>query len=512
MKTLLNQSMLDKLNKKYANVTEDSSNRAKITYHSLSGYGRYIFRLIPLNKDSNGMLGKFVGSHFNMPADSKGRTFVPCVEAYENNAGAICPVCEALRELKNKGIDTESLWKNKVSAQMAIKVLMISTPKSEQEGKALPCEVSIFKVPVKAVKSLVDYYQDPLTPDLLDPNVGCALVFSRKQGEKSWSLSYLDSSLPQSGMLGGSEENRDLLLKQSDDINLDNIFKLPTDDMMLQIKNTATLFKESILKAQSDYDKPVVDMMVESGAVLKEQAPAYTPLPVNQPVMQQAQQPTWNQPNMMNIPIVNPNAGIPQSQSVSDDEIPFNQAVPQVQQVVQPTPVTTAPTIKAVEVVTPVQPQPVVIEQQNVMSQPNIQMAYATNPVDIVEVPLPTPVVQTVQPKVEQQIVQPVQTVQQPVVEQQPQVVSTPAPVAAPVVNSELGYPTSVPGIDENNFTPQQKAILDKYRDKCTFDCFGCLSKYNLKGKDMKCMKDPYSANCATAIQELYGVNVPLAF
>lgn len=424
MKVALNPDMINRLNQKYSGNKNGGSDDEKIKFYSIRGKNpqKYVFRILPLTDEMNGFLGKFIGTHLiKLEGDDKWNA-LPCVESY-GVKDAICPVCETLRELENSGVDISGFWKFKSNEEVAVKVLMISAP----DETNLPLDkLSVLKVPVNVFKEIASKYMDPDEPDILDPNTGRAVVIQRKEGDKRWSITLMDSSMPQSGLLGGSEDNRNTLLEANVKTNLNNIYKLPTDEKMMQLKELAKRVKEVILKAKSTVDNATTTM-INNGAV------------------------STNEPPVMvskNIPIVNP----------------LQQPTPVMQQVVPQPTLQVQPAVMTMS-----QPMPVAVSAVS-QPQPNLQVAYATNPVDVVTIPQSTPVQQ------------PVATV----TVQQGQVVN----------------------IDYDNLTPEQSAIIEKYRDGCTNPCFGHHDKCNLL--EYTCMADPYSTNCVNCIKELTGIDKSL--
>lgn len=414
MKVALNPAMLAVLNKKFVSSQESSKDYEKTKFFSLGKYGDYIFRILPLTIDQGNFLGKYIGHHYiKFDGEDRGK-FIPCVESY-NVSDYVCPICEAMRELELSGIETKGFWKFKPNTEVALKVLMISAPNETN----LPMnKLSIFKVSLPIIKELVNLYSDPLQPDMLDPRTGCAFVLKRKEGDKKWTLSHLDSSMPQCGLLGGSEENCKALLEANEKCKLDEVFKVPTDEKMMEIKEVAKKVKEKIIRAKS-----VVDSSISEVSQISSAAEIKTETPVVEKV----------------IPIVNP----------------LQQTVPTAQVTPEPAPAAAVP-YKTLE-------DPVVMD---------LDQAFDFNP----------------QPQAQPAVQAPVQTVS---------VAAAPAPKP------------STTTIDYNNLTPEQKAIIEKYRDGCTQPCFGREDIYDGM-KRRECLLDPFSANCAMCIKELTGKEVSI--
>lgn len=417
MKVALDPARLAILNKKFETVNgqkNESGEYEKSKFFNLERFGRYVFRIMPMTADQNNFFGEFVGNHWIKFNDDEKSKYVPCVENFDA-PGAICPVCEAFRELENMGVDVKGFWKMKASKMVAMKVLMMEAPNED----SLPMnKISFFKVPLPVFQSIATLYNSPDSPDVLDPNVGVAYILSRGEKEKHWNVKLMDSSMPQCGLLGGSVENRDALLAENERIQLKKIFKLPSDEKMMAIKQTAKEVKEKILRAKGLIENSVNQM----SAVSVSEAPA--PVAVTK-----------------QIPIVNP-----------------------LQQ--------TVPTMN-------MQPQFVQQPVQNVSLAPNVQQptfntynqGMQNSEILDDEIPFDTQAVAG--------------TVTQP---EQPV-------AAAPSVN-----------IDYDHLTPQQQAVVEKYRDGCKMQCFGRHDKYDALN-NYDCLIDPFSSNCALCIKALTGID-----
>lgn len=263
----LSQEKLAFLNKKFSESKQentDYSDREKTRFFSIQKNGRYIFRILPLTATED-FFGKYIASHFiKFDGEEKG-VFVPCVEGY-NVQDAICPICETLRELSTIGIDTKNFWKLKSKTEVAMKVLMISTPDETELPKN---KMSILKVPLSVFRAIIDIYSDPEGVDVLDPVCGCAFSVQRKDGDKKWTVAVMDSSKPQCGLLGGSEENKNAILAASASASLDKIFKLPTDEKMMTIKELALKIKNRLLAAKGMVDSAVSEISKQAQFVEK---------------------------------------------------------------------------------------------------------------------------------------------------------------------------------------------------------------------------------------------------
>lgn len=341
MKVALDPARLAILNKKFESASQRSkfSDKDKSKFYTMGRNGRYVFRIMPMTADQNNFFGKFVGNHWIKFNDDEKGSYASCVEQY-NVQGAVCPICEAFRELENSGIDTTGFWKMKSNIQVALKVLMLEAPNED----TFPMnKISFFKVTAQVFQKMVEIYNSADSPDILDPNTGVAWVVSRGEKEKHWNVKLLDSSMPQCGILGGSIENRDALLEANETTDMEKIFKLPSDEDMMKIKELAKTVKEKIIRAKGAVDNSVNEMAAEAISAepapvsLAKQIPIVNPLQQSVPMAQQPVQQVY-QPQQMVMPMqqsVYQPASIQQAQpsfmpyqtamsSIEDDEIPFD--------------------------------------------------------------------------------------------------------------------------------------------------------------------------------------------
>lgn len=330
MKAALDPARLAILNKKFESTKKSKFNDDdKSKFFSMGRNGRYVFRIMPMTADQNNFFGKFIGAHWIKFNDDEKGTFAPCVEQYDVQ-GAICPICEAFRELENSGIDTSGFWKMKSNIQVALKVLMLEAPNEY----SLPMDkISFFKVNAQVFQRMVEIYNSADSPDILDPNIGVAWVVSRGEKEKHWEVKLLDSSMPQCGLLGGSVENRDALLAANETTDMEKIFKLPTDEKMMEVKNIARVMKDKILKAKTVVDTSVSSMattavsQAPAPVSVATQIPIVNPLQQTVPTAQPVQQAMPLQPQPQPVQMAQPTFMPPQNTaySIDEDEIPFSE-------------------------------------------------------------------------------------------------------------------------------------------------------------------------------------------
>lgn len=253
MKPEINAELLRRLKQKQQQQSSMNSDR-KREYEDtgvdrlwIRGQGRYVFRLIPLSKDDYLADGSIFPlhidqKHYNLGKEEKEKAV--CVE--DGLSDAVCPICEAIRELNELGIQSP---RHIASVKYVFKVLMLQTPEKAQDE--LPMDrVTLLYVTKYTGEQIIEKYMDNLCPPIFDANKACAIVCER-DNDTGWKVSLLDTSMPQCGLLGFTQENCDKLLEISEKNPFSKLFRTPSDDTMAHYKELAKEFKMKKLKAKT---------------------------------------------------------------------------------------------------------------------------------------------------------------------------------------------------------------------------------------------------------------------
>lgn len=386
MKPEINAALLKRLKEKQnKSYTKNGGNKdyedRGYDWLFLGGKGRFVFRLLPPSAEdyqSETVFSPFYiySTHKNLGSDGKDKAI--CIE--DGDSDAICPICETIRELNELGI---SVPDQEVRTRYAFKVLLLQCPEKEQSELQMD-RVTVLFVSESICDRIMKMYLDPMMPPLFEANKSCAIMCERDDPKGKWNISHLDTSMPQCGVLGGSEENCQKLLEIVEKNPFSSIFKLPTDNRMMHYKELAKELKTRCIKAK----------MTASTAVASVKK-VMTPVEETKPTQE------------------------------------------------------------------PVTPPPEKI------------------------------------------------TVSKPVEDEKEEVVATPAiPETVEAIKEPTVEITDNSGYFDEPLTEEQKKIIDSYRNKCDKPCFGSHKAYDPKCE--MCMCDPYSTQCALAIKEAFGKDVPL--
>lgn len=255
----INMDLFNKLTKRYSNQNKTNTNNRDFPdrgfdFASIHGTGKYIIRLMPYEKESvaeNGSIMPFYiqTKHYNLGKDGKENTI--CTAAAVE--GAVCPICDAISELSELGIDPNLFRKYELSTKCVIKCLMLKTP--EQDTSALLMNrMTLLYVSSAVAGQIMKKYQDASTCDLFDPNKACAIVIERDKPRDKWIVSTLDSSCPESQILGFTEENKNKLIEISNSVSFKDIYKYPSDQKIMHYKELAREMKIQVINARNTVD------------------------------------------------------------------------------------------------------------------------------------------------------------------------------------------------------------------------------------------------------------------
>jgi hypothetical protein len=241
----------------------------KYDWVNMTGAGTYKFRILPPNSKSPGKFGMVVGKHYGL--GSEGKDSCTCVEAtYPEIEGLVCPVCEAIRRMKRDGI--EEAKKYEAGIYSYIKTIMLETPDAKELKRD---KISIFRSKGNYnLNWIINKYMDPDSSDFLSPDNGAAIKFYREQKNGKWDRNVLDTSAVGGGKLNEDPEIQKRLLEENEEITLSDIFRRPTDEEMLKIKELAENLEKN-LRAAADTQSEVANDMLNASQSASNSEPEY---------------------------------------------------------------------------------------------------------------------------------------------------------------------------------------------------------------------------------------------
>lgn len=276
-KPTINMDLFNKLTQRYSSQNGRSGNSKSnnfpdqgFDFDTLRGVGKYILRLMPYDKESvaqNGSIMPFhiQNKHYNLGKDRKEQAV--CTGNLAE--GAVCPICNALEELRELEFPQEQLRPYDISTKVVLKCLLIKTP--EKDRSELPMDrMTLFYVSLSVANQLLKKYSDASTYDLFNPDKACAIALEREKPRDKWTLTVLDSSCEESGILGFTPENKAKLVEISNNVKFEKIYKIPSDDKITHYKELARELKKQVISAKKVVETATSEFQSEIDAASAE--------------------------------------------------------------------------------------------------------------------------------------------------------------------------------------------------------------------------------------------------
>lgn len=207
------------------------------------------FRLLP---PDDGKVGIYIANHYGLPTDEKKEDGTPktayhlCVEAsFPDKADMICETCEVLRRCQADGIPPDMLDNFAPSAKSYFKVQM-HYPVADENGPFRRDEVIILKATEYSLTWILQQTLDADSGDFMSPTRGAVIKFSRPNANAKWERKILDSSAEGGGTLLPDVSAQEALLELSAKTDLYKIWKVPTDETLVEHKKLAANLEKHI--------------------------------------------------------------------------------------------------------------------------------------------------------------------------------------------------------------------------------------------------------------------------
>lgn len=222
------------------------------------------FKILPANSQENDHLGGAVltAKHWSVGVN-KDQSML-CVEKMFPDKHVECPICKLRRELIKAGFTDEELCvagkfgpTNLFEArqQSCIKVVVMDS--DLKSGMWDQKHISVLQMNGNyLIKWLVDRYLDKDVADFLDVYNGNIIKFSRRDEFGKWDREILDSAIKWEV----SDEDKQKVLEENENLTLNELWKFPSDDEFLHMKQVCEEWKESLLKAKKDQSSTIEDL------------------------------------------------------------------------------------------------------------------------------------------------------------------------------------------------------------------------------------------------------------
>jgi len=237
-----------------------SSVRSKVAGQYVTS--QYNFRLVPNSEKDiqrGERFGLMVYRHWGMPTNGGKDTRFLCPEYTYPSSDVKCPICEAIREMERAGIDPEALDDYRPSDEFYMRGVMLDTPNpgdADSVGKAGVIQMN----GLGSKNALIAEYAREDRPDYLDTSDGevVSFMFDKSQGNFGMWKRELNAYHPMSKKPLNSE-----VIEVFKDLNLTDVFPVPTDNRVNSMIDSANLLKSKILPAGAAI-KEAVSVVKES--------------------------------------------------------------------------------------------------------------------------------------------------------------------------------------------------------------------------------------------------------
>lgn len=238
-------------------VTGNGEQQEEIKWVEVDKPGEYRFIVLP-PWDEKGRLGVISAKHYGLVDKNNKEVSHVCVEVSFPEKHVKCPICEVIRKFEPYGASLVARYKPNPRAYINVKLL--SSPAYQGSSNSIfnvPKEISNHAMVLRHTPTTLTWIlQRRKSPDygnLIDPHRS-RIIKITKTGN-GLSTKYFREIVGDPMPIGETEEEIDYIL--STVYNLSNIFKYPTDDILLKIKEDAErleqLLSEKVKQlAQSD--------------------------------------------------------------------------------------------------------------------------------------------------------------------------------------------------------------------------------------------------------------------
>lgn len=197
------------------------------------------FKVMPANSKENNIFSAIVGTHWNLGPNNR-RFICPEQTLHLKKLGIECPICAAKRKLLAKGFTEEEL-----SVQGKFGLISVFDPQITSNVKVVVTETDLKRDWDKAhvsilqqkgsflTKWLVRKYKEHDTPDFLPMERSNLIKFSRPTENGKWEreISF--------GTFEPSQEILEKLREENEALTLPELWKMPSDQDLLEIKQIA---------------------------------------------------------------------------------------------------------------------------------------------------------------------------------------------------------------------------------------------------------------------------------
>ena len=222
------------------------------------------FKLLPGNSKENNIFSTIAAQHWNLGPNKDLHMICPEQTSHLKNLGITCPICEAKRKLLAMGFKEEDLKTEGKFGPIPvfdpvltsnIKAVVLDTDLKKDWDQA---HVSILQQKgTYLTRWLIEKYMDAETPDLLQWEQSNAIRFYRSTDNGKWEREIsFGQFIPNNEVIAKLKE-------ENESLTLSEIWKAPSDEEMLKMKQVADQMVEEYVKARQaiNTDTGIADTM-----------------------------------------------------------------------------------------------------------------------------------------------------------------------------------------------------------------------------------------------------------
>lgn len=221
------------------------------------------FKLLPPNSKENNIFSYLIATHWLNDVNGTGqnkRFICPEQTQHLKKLGVTCPICEAKRQLLKKGFTEEEL-----SVQGKYGLIPVFDPKITSNSKVVVVDSDLRhdwdKAHVSVLQQngtflrqwLVERYVDSDTPDLLELEKSNIIKFSRQSENGRWDREIGFATFEPTA------EALEKIKEENEAISMPDLWRMPTDQEMLEMKQIMTDMMASYEKAKEATTADVVE-------------------------------------------------------------------------------------------------------------------------------------------------------------------------------------------------------------------------------------------------------------
>lgn len=238
----INEDWMKELNSYNTNNQRKEVEREKMDIdwvQNNKGFKRKIaFKVLPANEKENKVFAHVIGMHWLDNFGSKGGFVCPEKTLHLKKQKVVCPICEAAREARRRGLSKDDLcisgkfgpiniFEPKITSN--VKVVVLKTDTKEDWNRK---HISVFQQKGTILAEwLANKYRDSDIPDFLQWEKSNVLQFKRESDNGSFEREVTFSTY------SFSPEVLEKLKEENESFTLPDLWPMPNDEEIIRVKD-----------------------------------------------------------------------------------------------------------------------------------------------------------------------------------------------------------------------------------------------------------------------------------